>query len=63
MIIRENLHVVFLDSNFSRCEFIFLFLVITNANHMSCACSIDLLSVWCTVYFLIQGDGCMFAFT
>jgi hypothetical protein len=54
MIIHKNLHVVFLNSNFSRCEFLFLFLVITNTNHMSCACSIDLLS--CMVYCLFPNS-------
>jgi hypothetical protein len=54
MIIRENLHVVFLNSNFSHCEFLFLFLVITNANHMSCTCLIDLLS--CMVYCLFPNS-------
>jgi hypothetical protein len=47
------MHVIFLDYIFSRCDSFFS-LVITNANYMSCACSIDLLS--CMVYCIFPNS-------
>jgi hypothetical protein len=52
------------DYSFSHCEpLLFLFLAIANANRMSYLMHIQFICslVWCTVYFLIQIDGCMFA--